>query len=88
MFKTKACGILQIKEGSEAKRRFPMYLAKETRYDTMKYNRYGKSGLLLPAVSLGLWHNFGSNGKFDNMMDLCLTAFDHGIAGTQASTSP
>ena len=56
-----------------------MYLAKETRYDAMKYNRCGKSGLLLPAVSLGLWHNFGSNGKFDNMMDLCLTAFDHGI---------
>ncbi len=39
----------------------------------------GKSGLLLPAVSLGLWHNFGSNGNFDNMEAVCHTAFDHGI---------
>ena len=45
----------------------------------MKYNRCGASGLLLPAVSLGLWHNFGSNGNFDNMQDMCHTAFDHGI---------
>ena len=45
----------------------------------MKYNRCGASGLLLPAVSLGLWHNFGSNGNFDNMLDMCQTAFDHGI---------
>ena len=45
----------------------------------MKYNRCGVSGLLLPAVSLGLWHNFGSNGNFDNMQDMCHTAFDHGI---------
>ena len=45
----------------------------------MKYNRCGASGLLLPAVSLGLWHNFGSNGNFDNMLDMCHTAFDHGI---------
>ena len=45
----------------------------------MKYNRCGASGLLLPAVSLGLWHNFGSNGNFDNMEDMCHTAFDHGI---------
>ena len=45
----------------------------------MKYNRCGASGLLLPAVSLGLWNNFGSNGNFDNMLDMCHTAFDHGI---------
>ena len=45
----------------------------------MKYNRCGASGLQLPAVSLGLWHNFGSNGNFDNMQDMCHTAFDHGI---------
>ena len=45
----------------------------------MKYNRCGASGVLLPAVSLGLWHNFGSNGNFDNMQDMCHTAFDHGI---------
>lgn len=56
-----------------------MYQAKETRYEKMKYNRCGASGLLLPAVSLGLWHNFGSNGSFDNMAAMCQTAFDHGI---------
>ena len=56
-----------------------MYIANETRYDRMQYNRCGASGLLLPAVSLGLWHNFGSNGNFDNMMDMCQTAFDNGI---------
>ena len=56
-----------------------MYQANEKRYDTMKYNRCGASGLLLPAVSLGLWHNFGSNASFDNMTSLCETAFDNGI---------
>ena len=47
-----------------------MYQADEKRYEEMKYNRCGASGLLLPAVSLGLWHNFGSNGNFDNMQDM------------------
>lgn len=56
-----------------------MYVAQETRYEKMKYNRCGASGLLLPAVSLGLWHNFGSNASFDNMEALCQTAFDLGI---------
>ena len=56
-----------------------MYQADEKRYEEMKYNRCGASGLLLPAVSLGLWHNFGSNGNFDNMMNMCETAFDNGI---------
>lgn len=56
-----------------------MYLAKETRYDKMKYNRCGASGLLLPAISLGLWHNFGSNANFDHMTEMCETAFDNGI---------
>lgn len=55
------------------------YAAAEERYDKMKYNRCGKSGLLLPAVSLGLWHNFGSHADFNNMMDMCHTAFDNGI---------
>lgn len=55
------------------------YIAKNDRYETMIYNRCGKSGLKLPAVSLGLWHNFGSNGNFDNMMEMCETAFDLGI---------
>ena len=56
-----------------------MYQADEKRYEEMKYNRCGASGLQLPAVSLGLWHNFGSNGNFDNMLVMCHTAFDHGI---------
>lgn len=56
-----------------------MYTADETRYDKMKYHRCGASGLLLPAISLGLWHNFGSNGSFDNMTEMCQTAFDRGI---------
>ena len=45
----------------------------------MQYNRCGDSGLLLPSVSLGLWHNFGSNGNFDTMQAMCHTAFDNGI---------
>ncbi len=56
-----------------------MYLANENRYENMKYNRCGNSGLKLPAVSLGLWHNFGSNGNYDNMRAICRTAFDSGI---------
>lgn len=56
-----------------------MYIAKDTRYDKMKYNRLGKSGLLLPAVSLGLWHNFGDTGVYANMEEMCFTAFDNGI---------
>lgn len=49
------------------------------RYDTMIYNPSGKSGLRLPAVSLGLWHNFGTHDSFENMKLLLQTAFDHGI---------
>lgn len=56
-----------------------MYTANDKRYDTMKYNRCGKSGLLLPAVSLGLWHNFGDNSDYENMKAMCFTAFDNGI---------
>lgn len=56
-----------------------MYTAKENRYETMKYNRCGESGLLLPAVSLGLWHNFGDTSNYANMVKLCTTAFDNGI---------
>lgn len=55
------------------------YIASSARYDTMQYNRCGKSGLLLPAVSLGLWHNFGSNADMDNMKAMCFRAFDLGI---------
>lgn len=56
-----------------------MYQANEKRYETMVYNRCGNSGLKLPALSLGLWHNFGSANIYDNMLDLVTTAFDHGI---------
>ncbi len=56
-----------------------MYIANNLRYDTMKYNRSGNSGLLLPAVSLGLWHNFGTNADFENIKAMCHTAFDNGI---------
>ncbi len=56
-----------------------MYKANEKRYDEMKYFRCGKSGLKLPGVSLGLWHNFGDTAPFENMKALCFTAFDNGI---------
>ena len=56
-----------------------VYRADEGRYETMQYNRVGQSGLKFPAVSLGFWHNFGSNGDYDNMKAMCRTAFDHGI---------
>lgn len=56
-----------------------MYTPDEKRYQTMKYNRCGESGLKLPTVSLGFWHNFGDTGVYENMRRLCFTAFDHGI---------
>ena len=56
-----------------------MYQANEKRYETIPYHRCGDSGLLLPAVSLGFWHNFGDTASYDNMEKLCFTAFDHGI---------
>ncbi len=56
-----------------------MYTASESRYETMKYNRCGASGLMLPGVSLGLWHNFGDTGVYANMEQMCFTAFDNGI---------
>lgn len=55
------------------------YEASKERYNTMQYNRCGKSGLLLPAVSLGLWHNFGTNDNYETMRQMCFTAFDNGI---------
>jgi len=55
------------------------YVADEKRYDSMQYNKCGESGLKLPAVSLGLWHNFGDNADYENMCKMCFTAFDNGI---------
>ena len=56
-----------------------MYTASSTRYDSMKYNRCGKSGLLLPAISLGLLHNFGNVDDFATMQQIIFRAFDRGI---------
>lgn len=55
------------------------YTADKTRYDSMSYKSSGKSGLKLPLVSLGLWHNFGDTGNYENMKAMCFTAFDNGI---------
>lgn len=56
-----------------------MYQVSKERYQTMKYHRCGKSGLKLPAVSLGLWHNFGDTASYENMKQILFTAFDNGI---------
>ena len=55
------------------------YTANEGRYTGMTYRPAGKSGLCLPAVSLGLWHNFGNTGCYETMRAMCETAFDGGI---------
>lgn len=56
-----------------------IYKAEHSRYEKMKYNRVGNSGLKFPAISLGLWHNFGSKDNYDNMKQMLRTAFDAGI---------
>lgn len=56
-----------------------MYQPSTSRYETIPYHRCGESGLKLPAVSLGFWHNFGDTASYENMKQLCFTAFDHGI---------
>ena len=56
-----------------------VYLAKSDRYEKMPYIRCGASGLKLPAVSLGMWHNFGTSDDYGNMEKICITAFDNGI---------
>lgn len=56
-----------------------MYVPDRHRYENMIYNRCGESGLKLPAISLGLWHNFGDTSPYANMKELCFTAFDNGI---------
>lgn len=55
------------------------YAAKDTRYDTMVYNRCGAGGLKLPAMSFGLWHNFGYGSTYSNAREMVLGAFDMGI---------
>lgn len=56
-----------------------MYTAEENRYEKMVYNRSGKSGVLLPAISLGLWHNFGHVNDFENGRNIVRAAFNAGI---------
>ena len=56
-----------------------MYQASKERYTTMQFNKCGNSGLKLPGVSLGLWHNYGENASTENMKDMIFTAFDNGI---------
>lgn len=56
-----------------------MYQPSADRYETLPYRRCGASGLKLPVVSLGLWHNFGDTARYETMRDICLTAFDHGV---------
>ena len=53
-----------------------MYQANPVRYDSMQYRRCGNSGLKLPAVSLGLWHNFGDTASYSSMKEICFTAFN------------
>jgi L-glyceraldehyde 3-phosphate reductase len=57
----------------------PHYTAAAERYGRMEYRRCGRSGLKLPAISLGLWHNFGHDTPHDTKRAICRTAFDHGI---------
>ncbi|GAA4296880.1 L-glyceraldehyde 3-phosphate reductase [Aestuariibaculum suncheonense] len=66
---------MQINDKSQTK----AYSANEQRYDTMTYNRSGRSGVLLPALSLGLWHNFGFVDNIQNGREILRTAFDLGI---------
>ncbi|WP_028451265.1 L-glyceraldehyde 3-phosphate reductase [Chitinilyticum aquatile] len=56
-----------------------VYQAAANRYEPMPYRRCGRSGLKLPAISLGLWHNFGENRPYDNSRAMLLHAFDHGV---------
>lgn len=55
------------------------YTPAADRYERMAYRRCGRSGLRLPAISLGLWHNFGDDTPHQTKRDICRTAFDHGI---------
>ena len=56
-----------------------VYHADDNRYETMPYNRSGGTGLKLPAITLGLWHNFGDDRPFETQREILRTAFDHGV---------
>ena len=61
------------------------YLAADTRYDSMPYRRVGRSGLKLPAISLGLWHNFGDDKPFETSAPSCAAP---STSASTTSTSP
>ena len=63
------------------------YTASNKRYESMEYRKCGESGLKLPAISLGLWHNFGDNANYENMCEMCFTAFDNGITHFDLATN-
>ncbi|MCE5187867.1 MAG: aldo/keto reductase [Eubacteriales bacterium] len=63
------------------------YMASETRYEGMSYRRCGESGLKLPLLSLGLWHNFGAGDDYETMKRMCLTAFDQGVTHFDAANN-
>ena len=60
---------------------------REDRYSSMKYNRTGKSGLLLPAMSFGIWHSFGHGSSYENARRLILGCFDMGITHIDAANN-
>ncbi len=75
---TLAAGNLMIRF-TEGRLNGMTYQAQDNRYDTMIYNRSGRSGLKLPAISLGLWHNFGGIDVYENAKAMVRSAFDLGI---------
>ena len=64
-----------------------VYHANDNRYETMPYNRSGGTGLKLPAITLGLWHNFGDDRPLGTHREILRTAFDHGVTVTGAVQS-
>lgn len=68
-----------IRAAKQGKGKMNMHYPSETRYDTMPYQRCGRSGLKLPAISLGLWHNFGGVDSLENSRAMVWRAFDLGI---------
>ena len=69
----------KLKDNKMSYEQYVPYTPAETRYDKMPYRRCGRSGLKLPAISLGLWHNFGDITPFGTQQQILRTAFDNGI---------
>jgi L-glyceraldehyde 3-phosphate reductase len=79
MTKVKITMVMKNKDGIQKGGKLDMTIFSSSRYDSMVYNRVGKSGLKLPAISLGLWHNFGGVDVFENCKAMIFKAFDVGI---------